>query len=156
MVVWRRVLHRGFCRSTGLARYSSVSERTTGRFSTKPRALRSRNWLAILILLALGGSDRSNRRPSSSTILALYLSRCQNTPSERQRLDTIPSAVGRRCHTTLGLVCVFRRGANHTSGRCCLSLQASQGNWARINTQTVSSAVTDSRSASRTTSRAPL
>lgn len=137
MVVWHRVLHLGFCVSTGLVRYSSVSERTAGRFSTKPHALQSRNWFAILILLALGSSDRSNRRPSSPTVLALHLSRCQNTPSERQRLDTKPSAVGWRCHTTLGFVCVFCRATNHDSGRGGLSLQASQGNRAWITTQTV-------------------
>ena len=137
MVVWRRVLHRGFCRSAGLVRYSSVSERATGRFSTEPRALRSGDWLAILILPALGGSDRSNREHASPTVLAMPLSRCQSTPSERQRLDTKPSPVGRRCHTALGFVCVLGRATNHDSGRCCLSLQASQGNRARITTQTV-------------------
>jgi hypothetical protein len=137
MVVWHRVLHRGFCVSTGLVRYSSVGERNTARFSTKPRALQPRDWFAILILLALGSSDRSNWRPSSPTVLALYLSRCQNTPSERQRLDTKPSAVGWRCHTTLEFVCVFCRTTNHDSGRGRLSLQASQGNRARITTQTV-------------------
>lgn len=137
MVVWRRVLHRGFCVSTGLVRYPSVSERNTGWFSTKPRALQSRDWFAILILLALGSSDRSNWRPSSPTVLALHLSRCQNTPPERQRLDTKPSAVGQRCHTTLGFVCIFCRATNHDSGRGGLSLQTSQGNRARIITQTV-------------------
>src|SRR6056297_3849700 len=115
MVVWCRVLHRGFCSSAGFVCDSSLSERTTGRISTKPRALRSRDWLAILILLALGGSDRSNREPSSPTLLVMPLSRCQSTPSERQRLDTKPSAVGRRCHTTLGFVCVFGCATNHDS-----------------------------------------
>src|SRR6056297_821530 len=115
MVVWSRGLHRSFCDSTGLIQYSSISERNTGRFSTKPRALRSRDWLSILILLALGGSDRSNRGPSSPTLLVMPLSRCQSTPSERQRLDTKPSAVGRRCHTTLGFVCVFGCATNHDS-----------------------------------------
>jgi len=135
MVVWRRVLYWSFRSSVGFARYSSLSERTTGRFSTNPRALRSRNWLDVLVLHTHGGSDSSNREPPSTTVLVVPLSRCQSTPSKQQQLDTKPSAVGCRCHTALGFVCVFGCTTDHGSGRCSVSIQASQGNRARMITR---------------------
>lgn len=135
MVVWRRVLYRSFRSSVGFAWYSSLSERTTGRFSTNPRALRSRDWLGVLIFHTHSSSDSSNREPPSSTVLVVPLSRCQSTSSEQQQLDTKPSAVGCRCHTALGFVCVFGCTTDHDPGRCSVSIQASQGNRARMTTR---------------------
>ena len=135
MVVWRRVLYRSFRSGVGFVRYSSLSERTTGRFSTNARSLQSRDWLGILVLPTHSSSDGSHRKPSSSTVLVVPLSRCQSAPSEQQQLDTKPSAVGRRRHTALGFVCVLGCATDHDSRRCRVSIQASQGNRAQMTVQ---------------------